>query len=148
MERKSLSLSYFLVILALITFDSTLGLAQTKRKISQIEEELRKEEEKFLKELKKEDPRMYKEMYKEMLKRREAEKKKRQIRESYLQGKISFEEAKAALEPLIKKEVDLNHFLEGIDEQIKMLEEEIARLRRIKRNPSLLIEEQIERYLR
>ncbi len=109
-----------------------------------MEEKMRREEEKMLEQLKKENPLAYK----DFLERREREEKKRQIIEAFRQGKLSKGSAKDALTPLLTKEIDVNSYVKGIDEQIKMLQNQIERLRNIKQTPSLLIGERAEQYLR
>ncbi len=110
----------------------------------ELEETIRKEEERFLLELKKHHP----ELYEEELKRIEERKKREEIISLYRQKKITKEEALMRLRPFVEKEIDIKRYTEGIDEEIKMLEEEIRRLKEIKKNPQLLIEEEMERWLR
>jgi len=108
-----------------------------------MEEEIRKREEEFLSELKTKDP----SAYQAYLERKEKEEKKRKIIENYRLGKITKEQAKSLLKPFIKEEIDVKRRLESIDQEIEMLEEEIQRLKRYKTNPSLIIEDAVERYL-
>lgn len=109
-----------------------------------IEERMRQEEEKMLKQLKETNP----SAYKDFLERREREKKKREIIEAFRKGTLSKGSSKDALRPLVSKELDVNSYVKGIDEEIQRLQKQIERMRNIKANPSLLIEERIEQHLK
>ncbi len=131
-------------IIIFLVFSFIFVFSSFAQRPEELEETIRKEEERFLLELKKHHP----ELYEEELKRMEERKKREEIISLYRQKKITKEEAKRRLRPFVEKEIDIKRYTEGIDEQIKMLEEEIKRLKEIKKNPQLLIEERLEGYLR
>jgi len=116
-----------------------------------MEERIKKKEEEFLSELKKRDP----SAYQAYLERKEKEEKKRKIIQDFRLGKITKEQAKSLLRPLVEKEIDVKSRIERIDDEIKMLQEqikriqeEIGKLKKYKTNPSLMIEDTLEDYLR
>ncbi|MFQ5681503.1 MAG: hypothetical protein ACE5GG_05605 [Candidatus Omnitrophota bacterium] len=114
-----------------------------RREQQEMEQRMRREEQRFLNELKKQDPAAYK----EYLAREKARQKKEKIRDDYRQGKITVKQARARLRPLIEEEIDVSRRVQGIGAEIKMLEQEIKRLKKIKKNPRLLIEEALDREL-
>ncbi|MCM8795787.1 MAG: hypothetical protein NC928_03795 [Candidatus Omnitrophica bacterium] len=115
--------------------------------LQEIEKRRQEEEKKFLEELRERDP----QAYNQYLETRRRQQEREKIRRDYKEGKISLETAKSCLRPLIEKEIDPKKRLEHIDEEINMLEEQIKhlkkrieRLQNIKKNPNLIIEEEIK----
>jgi len=76
----------------------------------------------------------------------EARKKEiNKIRLDYTEKKISFEEAKRRLKPLVEEE--LKDYLANLDYQIQVLEKKLQFLKKVKQNPSYLIETRIKEIL-
>jgi len=72
---------------------------------------------------------------------------KNDILKKYREGKISDVQARQALKPLVEKEVNTEAFLKNVDQQISRYQAQIERFKKIKANPSLLVQERLDQYL-
>ncbi len=100
-------------------------------------------QKKFESELREKSP----EAYKEYMQQKAKQDKIDSIVESYRSGKLTEGSARSQLKPLIKNEAGSGYNEESINTRIKMLEQQISHLKKIKANPDLLIEERIDSYL-
>jgi polyhydroxyalkanoate synthesis regulator phasin len=93
-------------------------------------------------ELKKTDPDAYKQIKEEI----ELSEKIADIVDSFKEGKINKDAARKRLRPLVKK--SLRYRLGYIDDEIKQTMQRLRYLKRIKKEPSILVEDEIEFYLK
>jgi len=131
-------------------FSQEKPLSGFEEEMKRMELERERMEQESLEELKKRDPKAYR----ERIEAREREKEKERIIKLYRENKLSAYQARQALRPFAEVEVRAENFSRRIDDRIKMFEdeikmsnEEVNHLKRIKANPGLLIEEKINSYL-
>lgn len=65
----------------------------------------------------------------------------------YFEGKFPLPEAKAALSPLVKEQLQDEGVFSNLDKRIQRLEEQLALLKKSKEQPELLVEERINQLL-
>lgn len=113
-------------------------LAREDERIRKEMEDMQKQELETLKEI---DP----QAYERRLKGIERGKKINEIVSLYNHKEITESAARSKLQPLVEEEV--SEYLESFDSQIERLEKRLDYLKRIKNNPSELIEKKMDRYL-
>lgn len=65
----------------------------------------------------------------------------------YFEGKFPLVEAKAALSPLVKQQMQEEHVFNNLEARIQRLEEKLDFLRKAKDQPELLVEERVNQVL-
>lgn len=77
----------------------------------------------------------------------DCQQKIQEIAGLYFQGKFPLLEAKAALSPLVKEQIQDEGVFSNLDKRIQRLEEQLAFLKKSKEQPELLVEERVNQLL-
>ena len=96
-----------------------------------------------LERLREKDPQAYQQQKTSM----ERQKKIQEVVGLYFQGKFPLVEAKAALSPLVKQQIQEEGVFSNLEARIKRLEEQLLFLKNAKNQPELLVEERINQML-
>lgn len=96
-----------------------------------------------LERLKEKDPQAYQQQKASM----DRQKKIQEVVGLYFQGKFPLLEAKAALSPLMKQQMQEEGAFSGLEARIQRLEEQVAFLKKAKSQPDFLVEERVNQIL-
>ena len=138
---------YFMSVLLLTVF--LCAYAQTESpsggspSIEALRRQQKERQRQFLQELKNKDINAYNKEV-QRIKREEAKQK---IIDDYREGKINLAAARQALLPLVKEEVNLTDELKTIEIQLERFQQQIQRMKKLKDNPNLIIQNKVDTYL-
>jgi len=119
----------------------TFNPQEMEKEARKMQEQMESEKRKHFETLKKENP----QMYQDAMRQEELSQQMSKIIEDYFSQKISYENAKSKLYPLIKE--GMNTQVDNLDNEIQMLEQRLEELRKAKRNPDYLVYQQIDNML-
>ena len=106
---------------------------KAQQEFKRMQEEMRKREEQELEALKQTAPQLYQERKATL----ERQGKLQSILSDFQQGKLKADQAESQLFPLMKAE--MRYELEGLNERITRLEQQLAFLKKAKQDPDLLV---------
>lgn len=104
---------------------------------------LEKAQQEQLERLKQENPQAYQEQKAAM----DRQKKIQEVTTLFFQGKLPLPEAKAALSPFVKQQMQEEGAFSNLGARIQRLEERLAFLKKAKLQPELLVQERVDQML-
>ena len=131
----------FLLLLSLVSLGASKPPSQSQEKIKKMREELKRLEEISLERLKQTNPKAYE----EKLRQRELSQKISEVVGSFRKGKLDEEAARKRLSPLVRQ--SLERRIQHLDAEIERAEKRLEYLKKAKRNPDFLVDQQVNFYL-